>query len=125
MSNVQRFPIRFNEAYKVISSLLGMPPSASFVDVDDTSVLVKMGWGFRARFPRSAISRASDQNDGVLSLGVHGWAGRWLVNGSFSGLVALNLDPTQRANVAGVPVSLRQLRVSVDEPEKLLACLAG
>ena len=125
MANVQRFPIRFNQAYSVISSLLGMPPSASFLELDDTSVFVKMGWGFRARFPRAAISRATDQSAGGLSLGVHGWAGHWLVNGSFSGVVALALDPTQRARVAGVPVRLRELRVSVEEPEKLLSCLAG
>ena len=50
---------------------------------------------------------------------MHGFAGRWLVNGSGNGILAIDLQPPQRAHVLGVPVKLRQLLVSVDDPEAL------
>lgn len=50
---------------------------------------------------------------------VHGFAGRWLVNGSGEGILALDLEPAQQARVLGVPVRLRQLLVSVDDPDAL------
>ena len=57
------------------------------------------------------------------SRGVHGWAGRWLVNGSGKGLVSLELKPEQRARVLGVPVRLRELIVSVEDPAALIRSL--
>lgn len=60
-----------------------------------------------------------------LTRGVHGWAGRWLVNGAGEGVLAIDLDPTQRARVAGFPVRLRQLLVSVEDPAALTRALAS
>jgi hypothetical protein len=45
------------------------------------------------------------------------------VNGSGSGIVVLELDPKQRAYVLGVPVGLRQLMVSAEDPSGLIAAL--
>jgi hypothetical protein len=126
MATTRRFHIRFNQTYKWLSSWLGMPPRGSFLEVDAEQVSVQMGWGFRARLPRNSVLRVSSGNDGTgLSLGIHGWNGRWLVNGSFDGIVKIELDPPQRAKVAGIPVRLRELRVSVDEPEDLVAQLSA
>jgi hypothetical protein len=67
----------------------------------------------------------SDSYQGTgLSLGIHGWRGCWLVNGSFAGIVTMDLDPTQRAKVAGLSVRMSQMRVSVQSPNELIACLA-
>jgi hypothetical protein len=60
-----------------------------------------------------------------LTRGVHGWAGRWLVNGAGDGIVVLNLDPLQRGYVMGFPVKLRELRVSVDDPSALATALTA
>jgi hypothetical protein len=60
-----------------------------------------------------------------LTRGVHGWAGRWLVNGSGDGILSIDLEPRQRAYVMAVPVSLRQLQVSVDDPPALAAALSS
>ena len=60
----------------------------------------------------------------VVSRGVHGWRGRWLVNGAGVGLVRLRLDPEQRARTLGLPVRLRELIVNVAEPDALIAALA-
>jgi hypothetical protein len=54
-----------------------------------------------------------------LSRGVHGFGGRWLVNGSGDRILTINLEPMQRARVLGIPVRLRQLLVSIDDPEAL------
>jgi hypothetical protein len=41
------------------------------------------------------------------------------VNGSGEGILAGDLEPSQQARVLGVPVRLRQLLVSVDDPDAL------
>jgi hypothetical protein len=56
---------------------------------------------------------------------VHGFAGRWLVNGAGRGILKIELSPAQRAYVIGVPVRLRELLLSVNEVSALAAALAG
>jgi hypothetical protein len=118
-----RFPISFDRWYAVLSSLLGLPPVSAYVDLDSTRVEVRMGWAFRARFPRSAVSSTSALAIRPLSRGVHGFGGRWLVNGSGRGVLSIHVNPVQRAYVMGVPVRLRELLVSVSEPAALAAAL--
>ncbi len=117
-----RFAIRFDSWFRGLSTALFLRPSQAYVEVGD-DVEVRMAWAFRARFPRSAIESAQRVDRAPLSRGVHGIAGRWLVNGSGRGVVALLLAPEQRARVMGVPVRLRELLVSVDEPAALIAAL--
>lgn len=116
---MSRFPIRFDAWYRVLSSALLLPPSESYLDVSDDTITVRMGWAFDARFSRAAIAKASRCAKAPLSRGVHGFAGRWLVNGAGDRILELELQPPQRARVLGVPVRLRQLLVSVDDPEGL------
>ena len=119
----QRIPIRFERWYALLSSALLLFPSDSFLEIRDDEVECRMGWAFRARFPRSAVSGAKRGERYPLSRGVHGFGGRWLVNGSGDGIVSIELEPPQRAHVLGVPVKLRQLLVSVDDPAALAAGL--
>ncbi len=119
-----RFPIRFDSWFRGLSTVLLLRPSQAYVDVAGDDVEVRMAWAFRARFPRSAIESAHAVDRAPLSRGVHGIAGRWLVNGSGRGIVALQLAPEQRARVMGVPVRLRELLVSVDEPAALIAAVS-
>jgi hypothetical protein len=84
-----------------------------------------MGWAFRATFERSCVSGTSRFDRRVrLTRGVHGWAGRWLVNGAGDDILVVHLEPRQRAYVMGFPVKLEQLLVSVDDPQALAAALA-
>jgi hypothetical protein len=119
-----RFPMRFDPGYRMLSAALLLRPSDSFVEVEGGEVRVRMAWGFRARFPRSAVASASDFDRRPLSRGVHGFSGRWLVNGSGEGIVRIALEPPQRAWVLGFPVRLRELLVSVESPAGLRAALA-
>jgi hypothetical protein len=117
----QRFPIRFEAWYSILSTALFLLPSSSYVEVDGEQVWVRMGWAFSSRFPRAAVASVGPMQGRPLSRGVHGFAGRWLVNGSGHGIVTIDLTPAQRGYVMGFPVRLRQLMVSVTEP----AALAG
>jgi len=125
MSSAERFPIRFDPWYRVLSTALLILPSDSYVEIDGDAVSVRMSWGFRASFPRSAVTGTRRLTGNPFSRGVHGLAGRWLVNGSGDRILVIDLDPVQRARVLGVPVRLRQLLVSVDAPEGLGARLGG
>lgn len=114
-----RFPIRFERWYRAVSRGLFLLPSDSYVEVRDDDVECRMGWAFRATFRRAAVARTARVARKPVSRGVHGFAGRWLVNGSAAPILAIDLEPAQRARVLGVPVTLRQLLVSVDDPDAL------
>jgi hypothetical protein len=123
VTNKARFPVRFDAAYRVLSTALLISPSKSFVEVDGNVVRVQMGWAFRAEFARSAVVSVTDYARKPLSRGVHGLAGRWLVNGSGNGIISIALEPSQRGYVLGFPVRLRELLVSVEAPEGVKATL--
>jgi hypothetical protein len=120
-----RFPIRFERWYEALSRTLFIAPSASYVAIDDGSVTVRMGWAFATTFPCSAVVAAAPFGRTPASRGVHGWRGRWLVNGSGDGILRIDLSPEQTARVLGVPVRLRELLVSVDDPARLASALRG
>lgn len=119
-----RIPIRFDPWYRILSSALLLPPSSAFVEVDDESVRVEMGWAFRARFPTAAVRSVARYGHTTWSRGVH-WFAResWIVNGAGDRIAVIDLEPPQRAHVLGVPVRLRRLLVSVDDPEALASLL--
>ena len=118
-----RVPIRFDAWYRVLSSVVLLSPSDSFIELSSDAVTVRMAWGFRTRFPTACVVRAARYDNAPISRGVHGFAGRWLVNGSVDRILAIDVEPHQRAWVMGVPVKLRQLLVSVDDPEGVAARL--
>jgi hypothetical protein len=119
----RRFPIRFDAWYSVLSRALLLSPADSYVEIDGRQVRVQMSWAFRSCFPKAAVLSAMEVHERPLSRGVHGFAGRWLVNGSGQGILAIDLAPDQRGYVLGIPVRLRQLMVSVADPKALAAAL--
>jgi len=121
--DMARFPIRFTGANRAMV-VLGITPRGSYVDVDESTITVRMTWAFRARVPRRSVQQVDDDHDKVWGWGAHGWSGRWLVNGSSSRIVRIDLDPEGRARVCGVPVKLRTLRVSVEDPVGLIEALS-
>jgi hypothetical protein len=82
-----------------------------------------MGWAFRASVLRGNVRSAAAAERPFIGWGVHGWRGRWLVNGSLKEIVALELDPPVRAWVTLVPVRLRNLYVSLADREAFLQAL--
>lgn len=120
----QRFAIRFDAGFRWLFTLLLLPPSASYVEVGADEVRVRMSWAFRARIPRWTVASVTPYGSPVFSWGVHGWAGRWLVNGSSRGILSVKLEPPARASMMGFPVRLKELLVSVEDPEGLAHALA-
>ena len=91
------------------------------MDLGPASLAVRMGWAFRVSIPRSSIAGVRRRGDAWWGIGVHGGRGRWLDNGSVRGIVAVEVDPPARGRVLGVPVTLRALLVSMDDPDGFVA----
>jgi hypothetical protein len=126
LASVTRYPIRFDAAYALLSRSLFISPSDSYVQLAGSHVTVRMGWAFKAAFDRSNVVQVAPHGERIpLTRGVHGWAGRWLVNGAGDDVLSIELEPKQRAYVMGFPVGLRQLLVSVEDPKSLTAALTS
>lgn len=119
------FEIRYG-FWKPLLWLVGAGPRQSRLAVEDDTLVVCMGWAFRASVPLASIVRADhDQARLLAGIGVHGWAGTWTVNGALSPMVAIDIEPAARARLFGlVGLSLRRLRVSVDDPDRVVATLS-
>jgi len=48
-----RIPIRYCNPWRWILTILLLPPRFSYIRIDRDTVKVRMGWAFRAKFPRS------------------------------------------------------------------------
>lgn len=120
---MSRFAIRYSVLKGALLTLLGIPRRWAYVELDDALVTVRLGWTFRARFPRHLIVAAKRGRNVLLTAGAHGWRGRWLVNGAGTGIVEVHLADPARAWVVGFPVRLRVLAVSLDDPDGFLAAL--
>ena len=119
----KRFAVRFTGPNKAMA-VLGLRASNSYVEVRERTVEVRAGVMFRASIPREQIVSATDDHDRVLGWGVHGGFGTWLVNGSSEGLVRIDVVPSVRVRSLGLPVTLRVLRIAVDDPTGLREALA-
>jgi hypothetical protein len=121
---VTRVAIKYTQPYTAILWATGTPPGAAYIEVDGATVRARMGWAFRAQFARTAVASV-EQFRHVVSVGVHGWNGRWIVNGTNGPIARVVLDTPARARVMGVPVRLRELLVSVDDVAELKRLLLG
>ncbi|MGH8973880.1 MAG: hypothetical protein ACRD0C_11840 [Acidimicrobiia bacterium] len=122
----QRFPILYSAINAKLFPLLGLPRRGSYVELDDDSLRVRLGWGFTASIPRRSIAGARRGPDlAGITAGAHGWRGRWLVNGSGRGIVRLDVDPPVRAWILALPVRLSRLDVSLENPDGFLTALGA
>jgi hypothetical protein len=103
-------------------SILAMGPMFSRIALDDDTLRVRMGWAFRTTIPLRQITGARTRDGLVSGIGVHGWNGRWLVNGAATGLVTISVDPAVHAWMP-VPVKVRELTLSLEDPDTFLAAL--
>jgi hypothetical protein len=123
VSDALWFTIRFGRFSGPLLRLLGMGRAHSGIAVGPADVAIEMGWGFSGRASLASITSARALDDTVISRGVHGWRSDWLVNGAGDGLVEVLFEPALRGRVAGVPVRVRRLRLSVDDPAAVVAAL--
>lgn len=104
-------------------SILGLTPRGSWVEVENGLLRARLGWAFALEAPLESMRFAERESRRVWSWGIHGWRGKWLVNGSSSGLVRVDFSPPARARTGPVPIRVRELTVSVDDPDGLVAAL--
>lgn len=109
-----RVPIRYSPTWTWVLASCFLPPRSAFIEIDGDAIHVRMGYAFRTQFARGDISTVEPRGS-VVSVGVHGWRGRWLVNGANSPIARIVLAPPRSAFVLGVPVRLSELLVSVDD----------
>lgn len=118
------FNVRYHPVLRLLFTALGMGPALSGLRVSADGIEVAMGWAFRAHLATGDVRVAArGRIPAILGAGVHGWAGRWAVNGSLAGGVRIDVDPPGRARVCGVPVRVRTLWVSLDDPDGFLAAV--
>ena len=121
---MQRFPFRYSRLSRWCLTPFLMGPRHARVDLHPDRLDVRMGLAFRAAIDRPAIADARVAAPG-RSVGVHGWRGRWRVNGSRVPTAQLTIDPPSKGRFNGIPLRLREVRLGVDDPEGLVAALAA
>jgi hypothetical protein len=117
-----RVPIRFGRLRPLFLAL-GITPGRSYLELSEDVLGVRLAWSFGARVARTSIRSAQRVADSPYAIGVHGWSGRWIVNGAAGPMVSITIEPPACAYVLGFRVSLRELVVSVDEPDELVSML--
>ena len=119
------FTLRFGTYSGVLLRLLRSGPAQSGIALDHRELAITMGWSFDGRAPRAAVTSARALTETVISRGVHGWRGDWLVNGAGDGLVEILFEPPLSGHVLMVPVRVRRLRVAVDDQAGLVDALTS
>jgi hypothetical protein len=121
-----RFELSFNSFMRLVMTPLLVGPKRCRVQLTSKRLKVKMGlgaWAFSASVRRAAVTGAARVSGPVLGWGAHGWRGRWLINGSSRGLVRVSIDPPGRGRCLFVPVTLRELTLSLDRPDEFIAAV--
>jgi hypothetical protein len=107
----------------------GGGPGRGGVEVDSTVLRVRMA-DFHLDIPRSTVRSAARSARSVRgTIGVHGGRGRWLVNGSYNGLVELAIEPPSYTSRQPSTLFLRSkvssLTISLVDPDGFIAAVEG
>ena len=111
---------RPNPILRVLLAVLFVRPR---LEVNRKALVVSLGWSFRVAVPRVAITSVDSLPWTRMSVGAHGWRGRWLVNTTSGPLVRITIDPATPGRLLGIPVRVRELTVSVDDVAAFLTDL--
>ena len=117
-----RIPIKYGNPWIWLLTILGIPEKWAYIQIDGGLVHIRMGWAFRLTFSRSDILEVVEHRP-VVSVGAHGWKGRWLVNGANKPIAVIRLSHIAHGRVAGFQVNVREILVSVDDREGLRQAL--
>lgn len=126
MMTASRFAFDFYGWSRLLFSLSGHGPAASYVEVLEDKIRVRSGWLFQVEVPRSAIVRVYRRSNPWWNIGAAqtSFTGSWAVGGAYRNIVALDLHPSVRGRYMSVfPVSMRRLFLSLQEPDRFIAAL--
>jgi hypothetical protein len=113
-----RIPIRYGAPWRWLLPILLLPPRVSYLRIEGDVVKLRLGWAFRTKFRRSDVTDVANHRP-VVSVGAHGWKGRWIVNGAHRPIAMIRLAQPVRGRVVGFPVIVREIWVSVDDRDVL------
>jgi hypothetical protein len=107
----------------------GGGPGRGGVVLDSTMLRVLVP-GFRLDVPRASIRSATRSARSVRgTYGVHGSRGRWLVNGSYTGLVELAIEPPcytpRQPSTLFLKAKVSSLTISLVDPDAFIAAVEG
>jgi hypothetical protein len=106
----------------------GGGPGRGGVEVDSAVLRVRMA-GFHLDIPRASVRSASRSALRTRSIGVHGGHGRWLVNGSYNGLVELTIEPPcyipRQPSTLFLRSKVSSLTISLVDPDGFIAAVEG
>ena len=107
----------------------GRGPGRGGVEVGSAVLRVRMA-GFHLDIPRSSVRSAARSARSVRgTIGVHGGRGRWLVNGSYNGLVELAIEPpcytSRQASTLFLRSKVSSLTISLVDPDGFIAAVEG
>jgi len=117
-----RIPIKYSKPWSWLLTILLVPRRFSYIEIDGGTIRIRMSYAFRTRFTRDDISEVSTHRP-VVSIGAHGWRGRWLVNGAHRPIARITLALPARARVLGIGVDVREILVSVHDVAELRRAL--
>ena len=119
------FPIRYSRLSRWFMTPLLLGARHGTIQLTAGTLVVRMGWAFRAEIPRSSIRRAARQREVRWAIGVHSdlHFTSWLVNGSRQGIVFLDLDPPAKGRSGPFPITIRRLGIGIDDPDGFLRAL--
>jgi hypothetical protein len=85
---------------------------------------------FHLDIPRSSVRSAARSARSVRgTIGVHGGRGRWLVNGSYDGLVELAIEPpcytSRQPSTLFLRSKVSSLTISLVDPDGFIAAVEG
>jgi hypothetical protein len=107
----------------------GGGPGRGGVVLDATALRVLVP-GFRLDIPRASVRSATRSARSVRgTIGVHGGRGRWLVNGSYSGLVELSIEPPcytpRQPSTLFLRSKVSSLTISMVDPDGFITAVEG
>jgi hypothetical protein len=109
--------------HPLVRALLAVLLVRPRVEVTPAALVVSLGWSFRVAVPRGAVQEVAAVPWRRLSIGAHGWGGRWLVNTATGPLVRVTVAPTATGRLLGLPVRVRELTLSIDDVDAFLSDL--
>jgi hypothetical protein len=105
----------------------GGGPGRGGVEVDPAMLRVRMA-DFHLDIPRASVRSATRSERRIRgTIGVHGGRGRWLVNGSYSGLVEIAIEPPcyapRQFSTLFRRVKVSSLTISLVDPDGFIAAV--
>jgi hypothetical protein len=96
----------------------------------DSAMLRVLVPGFRLDIPRASVRSATRSARRIRgTYGVHGSRGRWLVNGSYNGLVELTIEPSRytprQPSTLFRKAKVSSLTISLVDPDGFIAAVEG